>query len=271
MLLPLSGKGKAGVKFQVLRQHVTACLPTAPPPGPATFVIQCVEVLLVMDPPHNEGLTHLLTSAYKDLTAKAKSQADTMFARGLAANLVTNTVMSNSIFDSRVLVRIIVVFQVQLLDIGQVLVKEEEWEDEQKIAQARATIEPFILNLVKKRMYTSAVQLLKEFDLQDCTPQEFLVTMVNHNEADLAGQWAAHLGKEMLCFLVRQCTEMGHYKVAYKFVERYQLSKDFPDAYQLYRRRYSLAPFAFCTQNFRVNSPQQLLNLQNRSLNLTGA
>lgn len=52
------GKGKAVVKFKALRHQVIEALPTAPPPGPATYIMHCLNVLRLVDAPYDEGLSH---------------------------------------------------------------------------------------------------------------------------------------------------------------------------------------------------------------------
>lgn len=200
----------------------------------------------MMDQPYNVGLCSLFILSYTAVSAEARSEADTILAQGLAANLVIDCVKNNIVVDPKVLVRIVDAFVVQLVDIGQVLEQSEDERkmDEEKIAQAKALIVPYILNLADERKYTIALQLLKNFDIRDCTPIEFLGTVVDRHEVELAGEWAAHLemgkDKHMLSFLVKYRTDKGDYEAAYNLVERYQLSEDFPQAYQQYKRRYTL-------------------------------
>ncbi|OAE19256.1 hypothetical protein AXG93_3507s1280 [Marchantia polymorpha subsp. ruderalis] len=230
------GKERAAKKFQALRMLVTSSLPSAPPPGPATFTVKCLETLLTMEPPFNEGLSHLLTSAINHLDACHKTAEDVNYSRRLAAFMFKNAVTGVILLDARILVRLVVVFGIQLKDVGEVATPFDA-DEEKRVQEAKEIVAPFILSLVKDRAYTSAVALLKQFDLQDCTPRDFLATMVTDGEPDLAGQWAAHMGVDMCCYLVQQCTEMGMYKVAHRLVQRYKLENQFPDAYLLYKQR----------------------------------
>lgn len=218
---------------------VTSSLPSAPPPGPATFTVKCLETLLTMEPPFNEGLSHLLTSAINHLDACHKTAEDVNYSRRLAAFMFKNAVTGVILLDARILVRLVVVFGIQLKDVGEVATPFDA-DEEKRVQEAKEIVAPFILSLVKDRAYTSAVALLKQFDLQDCTPRDFLATMVTDGEPDLAGQWAAHMGVDMCCYLVQQCTEMGMYKVAHRLVQRYKLENQFPDAYLLYKQRYEI-------------------------------
>ncbi|KAL3688911.1 hypothetical protein R1sor_015220 [Riccia sorocarpa] len=229
------GKERAAKKFQSLRIRVTLSLPTAPPPGPSTFAVKCLEALLSLDPPFNEGLSHLLTSAINHLDSRFKTDEDVKYSRRLAAFMFKNAVTGVIFLDARILVRLVVVFGIQLKDVGEVATPFDA-DENSRIQVAKDLVSPFILSLVKDRAYTSAVALLKQFDLQDCTPRDFLTTMVTDGEPDLAGQWAAHMGIDMCCYLVQQCTEMGQYKVAHRLVQRYKLEHHFPDSYILYKQ-----------------------------------
>eukprot|EP00249_Psilotum_nudum_P010644 c22674_g1_i1 orf=371-2185(+) len=231
----IHGKGKSGVKFHDLRTQIVKSLPSAPPPGPATFVAHCVKALLIVEAPHNEGLSHLLTSALSRLDLADRPPKDAVIARKLAASLIYSALVGPSNLEARIIVRLVLVFGIELKDVAEAM-KVHEIGKGEKVGEAKAIVEPFILNLIKARSYNCAVSLMKQFNLQECTSQDFLISMVSDGKPELAGQWAAHLGKDMVCFLVQQCTEMGMLKMAYKFVQQYELHEEFPDAYYMYRQ-----------------------------------
>ncbi|KAL2631028.1 hypothetical protein R1flu_015714 [Riccia fluitans] len=229
------GKESASKKFQALRTLVTLSLPTAPPPGPSTFTVKCLEALVAMDPPFNEGLSHLLTSAINHLDSRFKTEEDVKCSRRLAAFMLRNAVTGVIVLNARILVKLVVVFGIQLKDVGEVATALDA-DESAKIQEAKELVAPFILGLVRERGYTSAVALLKQFDLQDCMPRDFLITMVTDGEPDLAGQWAAHMGIDMCCYLVQRCIVMGQYKLAHRLVQRHKLEHHFPDSYILYKQ-----------------------------------
>ncbi|KAH9320808.1 hypothetical protein KI387_015447, partial [Taxus chinensis] len=229
------GNGKAIIKFQALRQQVIHALSSAPPPGPATYVVYCLNTLLLLDTNDNEALSHLLTSALTSLDKVNKSLADAAEARILASKLFQNVITGSVILGVRILVKVATVFEIQLRDIGKV-VHTPALDETEKIKKIKICLEQFILRLIKSRLYTSAVALLKQFSLQHSTPHDFLVAMINDNQFDAAEEWAVYMGKYMICSLVRHCTEMGMFKKAYKIVEKYNLQLKFPDAYHQYRK-----------------------------------
>lgn len=231
----MHGKGKSGSKFQAIRKQIMVALPTAPPPGPSTFVVNCLQALLLVEPPFDEGLSHLLISALGQLDPSKRPAYDAVVARGLAASLFYKAVARNVHLEPRIMVKLPVVFDFQLKDVGGAM-SFQELGDESKTSVARALIESCVVDLIKTRSYKSAVTLLQQFNLQKCDSQDFVITMATDGHADLAGQWAAYLGKDMLKFLVHRCTEMGEFKIAYKVVQCYKLEEDFPDAYHLYRQ-----------------------------------
>ncbi|XP_057848871.1 uncharacterized protein LOC131059841 isoform X2 [Cryptomeria japonica] len=227
--------GKAIVKFQALRQQVIHALPSAPPPGPATYVVSCLNALLVLDADSNEALSHLLTSALSSLDKVNMSIADSAEARILASKLFQNVITGSVTLRVRVLVKLATVFGIRLRDIREV-VHTPELDEAEKNMKVTTCIEKYILGLIKLRLYTSAVALLKQFSLQHSSSHDFLLAMIHDNQFEAAEEWAAYMGKYMICSLIRHLTEMGMFKKAYKNVEKYNLLQEFPGAYHQYRK-----------------------------------
>eukprot|EP01018_Ginkgo_biloba_P028299 Gb_05735 [translate_table: standard] len=225
-------KGKAVVKFQALRQQVIGALPSAPPPGPATYVIHCLNVLLLIEPPYSEGLSHLLTSALSHVDNRPFD--DAIQARKLAAQLFASVIAGSVTLEERILIKMATVFDIRLDDLVAVIYGPAL--DAENFEKAKAILEAFILTLIRSRLYSSAVSLLKQFALQHSTPQEFLVAMIRDNQVEAAEQWAAYMGKHMICSLVQHCINMSMFKKAYKIVQKYKLKPEFPDAYYQYRK-----------------------------------
>lgn len=227
--------GKTIVKFQALRQQVIHALSSAPPPGPATYVVSCLNALLLLDADSNETLSHLLTSALSSLDKVNMSIADSTEARILASKLFHNVIKGSVTLSVRVLVKIATVFGIQLRDIAGVM-HTPALDEAEKIVKAKTCIEQFILGLIKLRLYTSAVALLKQFSFQHSSSHEFLLVMIHANQFEAAEEWVAYMGKDMICSLIRHCTELGMFKKAYKSVEKYNLQQEFPGAYHQYRK-----------------------------------
>lgn len=229
------GNGKAIVKFQVLRRQVIIALASAPPPGPATYVVYCLSILNLIDTHSNEALSHLLTSALTCLDKNTKSLADAAEARMLASKVFLNVITGTVTVGERILVKWATVFGVQLKDIGKI-VHMPLLDEAEKIQKVKACLELFILRLIKSRLYTSAVALIKQFSLQHSSPDDFLVAMICDNQFEAAEEWAVYMGKAMICSLVKQCMEMTLFKRAYNIVKKYDLQLEFPDAYHQYRK-----------------------------------
>ena len=102
---------------------------------------------------------------------------------------------------------------------------------------SRKVVQNFLMALIRRKAYTSAVALMKQLGCQLELAREALVGMVRDNQAELAAEWAGHLGRDTCRFLVRQCTEEGQFKAAYQTVQKYGLAEEFPEAYLLYRKR----------------------------------
>ena len=104
------GSGKIIVRFQALRQQVIHALSSAPPPGPATYVVSCLNALLLLDADNNETLSHLLTLALSSLDKVNISIADSTEAQILASKLFHNVIKGLVTLSVHVLVKIAIVF-----------------------------------------------------------------------------------------------------------------------------------------------------------------
>ncbi|XP_057856610.2 uncharacterized protein LOC131065979 isoform X1 [Cryptomeria japonica] len=228
------GKGKAVMKFQTLRRQVMEALPSAPSPGPSTYVMHCLNVLLLVDAPYGEGLSHLLTSALSSLDKLNRPLADAAEARKLAAQLFNRVVVGSVNLEERILIKVATVFDVGLDDLVEALYSSTL--ESEKPVKAKINVEAFILKLIRSRNYSSAVALLKQFSLQHSTPHEFLDTMIHDNQVEVAEQWASYMGKDMICSLVQHLNNMKMFKKAYNIVNKYKLKQEFPDSYYHYKR-----------------------------------
>lgn len=228
------GKGKAVVKFKALRHQVIEALPTAPPPGPATYIMHCLNVLRLVDAPYDEGLSHLLTSALSCLDKLKRTLNDDSEARKLAAELFNSVILGSVVLNERILVKLATVFKIEMKDL-----KEAAYTsilDSEKFEKVKTSLEAFILRLIRARLYPSAVALLKQFALQHTTPKEFLVTMTHDNQVEVAEQWAVYMGKDMICSLVQNLINKKMFKKAYKMVQKYKLKPEFPGVYYQYKK-----------------------------------
>jgi len=228
------GKGKAVVKFKALRHQVIEALPSAPPPGPATYIIHCLNVLLLVDAPYDEGLSHLLTSALSCLDKLNRTVNDDSESRKLAAQLFNSVILGSVALNERILVKLATVFKIEMKDLKEAAYTSTL--DSEKFEKVKTSLEAFILRLIRARLYPSAVALLKQFSLQHSTPKEFLVTMTHDNQVEVAEQWAVYMGKDMICSLVQHLINKKMFKKAYKMVQKYKLKPEFPGVYYQYKK-----------------------------------
>lgn len=229
------GSGKSGSNYQALRNQMVKSLPTAPPPGPATFIAKCLEALVHVGQPVGEGLSHLLISALGVSDRSNWPSEDASTARGLGGSLFCDALRGKIQLEPRIVVKLPGAFGFELEDIGDILIVGK-YDETTQLEAAKEFVDQYILDLLKRRLYTGAVTLLKNFNLKSCDYQSLIETILDDGQASLAVEWASHLGKEMVTFLVQHCTEVGMFKVAYKVVRQHKLEADFPDAYYLYRQ-----------------------------------
>ncbi|KAH7299213.1 hypothetical protein KP509_24G000400 [Ceratopteris richardii] len=225
-------KGKSTAKFHAIRKQIIQSLPTSPEPGPATFVARCLEALKLLGCPHNEGFGHLLTCAFNRVGLTNCSPQDSAAAKKIAASSVYSILKGETNLGHRITAKIIVVFDVQLSDIADVM----NIANDKNMQQVEALIEPLVISLIKSHSYNIASSLTKHLNLPNFSSEDFLARMVDEGDERLAGQWACHLGKDILCCLVHYCINAGMFKEAYKYVQNYQLSSTFPEARRLYKQ-----------------------------------
>ncbi|KAI4301716.1 hypothetical protein L6164_034967 [Bauhinia variegata] len=89
------GTCKATAKFRALEHHVHLVLHNDPKPGPATFVIHCL-YLLPLFGEHNEGLSHLVSSALQRFLKRQITSEDSQEVKDLAARLFLDIVGGQS-------------------------------------------------------------------------------------------------------------------------------------------------------------------------------
>eukprot|EP00250_Pteridium_aquilinum_P002825 c13048_g2_i1 orf=249-824(+) len=153
----IHGRGKSTAKFHAIRKQIIQSLPSAPAPGPATFVIRCLEALILIEAPYSEGLAHLLTSALNRVSRESRSPQDSALAKRLAASLVCTSLKGKGNLDDRIVVKIVEVFDVQMSDVAEAL----DISDDDRMSQAEALVEPLVVNLIKSHSYNGATALIK--------------------------------------------------------------------------------------------------------------
>ncbi|CAH2046829.1 unnamed protein product [Thlaspi arvense] len=99
----IHGSIKATKKFQALQHRVHQVLANKPQPGPATFIVQCLNVLPVFGT-YGEGFSHLVISSlrrYFKTASEQTSEEDVSSARRLAARLFVAIVGGSVAYDEK--------------------------------------------------------------------------------------------------------------------------------------------------------------------------
>lgn len=225
----ISGSCKATKKFQDLQHRVHQVLANKPQPGPATFIVQCLNVLPVFGI-YGEGFSHLVISAlrrfFKSASAPA-SQEDMSSARRLAARLFLATVGGSVAYDEKVMVNTLKVFDVGLTSIDEALPELEVWHGH-GFSCGTAFLEQYISDLIKSKSFMTAVSLLEHFSLR-FPGHTFLQQMVEDKDFQAAERWATFMGKPSLCILVEEYGSRNMLKQAYNVIKKNNLQQDFPD------------------------------------------
>ena len=76
-------------------------------------------------------------------------------------------------------------------------------DEAEKIQKVKKCLELLILRLIKSRLYTSVVALLKQFSLQHSSSHDFLVSMICDDQFEASEGWAVYMGKAMIYSLVQ--------------------------------------------------------------------
>ena len=85
-----------------------------PPPGPATYIMHCLNVLLLVDAPYDEGLSHLLTSTLSCLDKLNRTLDEDSESRKLAAQLFNSVIVGPVALNERILVKLATVSKIDI-------------------------------------------------------------------------------------------------------------------------------------------------------------
>lgn len=226
----ISGSNKATKKFQALQYQVHQVLANKPQPGPATFIVQCLDVLPVFGTTYGEGFSHLLISSlrrYFKTASSQTSQEDMCSARRLAATLFLAIVGGFVAYDEKVMVNTLKVFDVGLTNIDEALLSSAS-EVGFACGGGSAFLERYISDLIKSKSFMTAVSLLEHFSLS-FPGDAFLQQMVEEKDFLAAEKWATFMGRPSLCLLVQEYGSRNMLKQAYNVIKKNYLQQDFPD------------------------------------------
>nr|GMD47026.1 werner syndrome-like exonuclease [Ipomoea batatas] len=230
----LVGTCKATTKFRALQQVVVQVLYNGPQPGPAVFAAQCLYVLPIFES-YCEGFSHLILSALRRFMKLGSTQMDILDAKCCAAKLFLDIVGRRLIYDERIMVKIVEVFNVDLSNIGKAICGSHA-NNETGQQTAKIFVQQYILNLIDCNSYMTAVSLLEQFSLRGLE-ESFLLRMMDNKEYKAAEKWATFMGKQYLCTLVQEYIDRKLENDAYEVIRKNNLREEFPEAYHQGKER----------------------------------
>uniref|UniRef100_A0A5B7B9X1 3'-5' exonuclease domain-containing protein n=1 Tax=Davidia involucrata TaxID=16924 RepID=A0A5B7B9X1_DAVIN len=223
-----SGTCKATKKFRALQQQVHQVLYNAPQPGPAVFVAHCLSVLPIFES-YCEGFCHLIISALRRFLKVGTTPEDLLESKFLAARLFLNIVGGSEIYDERILIKILEVFDVGLTDIEKVMCNSDV-KNNSNLGTAKTFVEQYIFELIESESYMTAVTLLEHFSIRQ-SGESFLLKMLQNKQHRAAEKWATFMGKPMLCVLIQEYIDRKVLKHAYEIIKKNNLRQEFSEVY----------------------------------------
>ncbi|XP_004495673.1 uncharacterized protein [Cicer arietinum] len=228
---PCIGKCKATVKFRALQEQLCLVLQNDPKPGPATFIVQCLYVSPLYEN-QSQGFTHLIISSFRRFLKRSTSTTseDSLDVKNSAAYLLIDIIRGHIKHDEMIVMKILETFDVKLTNVEKALCQNKE-NVCLSCGMAKELIEQYTFELVKSRLYTTAVTLIEHFSIGQYG-QSFLLDMIKSNQFKAAEKWATFMGQPMLSILVEEFVKRNMLKDAYEIIKKNNLKQDFPDVYK---------------------------------------
>ncbi|XP_026433878.1 uncharacterized protein LOC113331383 [Papaver somniferum] len=110
------GTEQATKKLQVLQQQVHLVVQLSPQPGPATFLLQCLYVIPVLEPLYTEFFSHLIISSLCRLLEDIPTESE---VKKLAAKIFLDVTSGFVSHEERVLKELLEVVDVKLENIAE--------------------------------------------------------------------------------------------------------------------------------------------------------
>lgn len=221
------GTYKASVKFHALQQQLYQVFVNNSQNGPPIFIVHCLSLLPIFEA-DSDGFSHLVLSALRRFMKIGNLDDDSLKAKLFAAKLFLDIIGGTVNHGEGVLIKIVQVFDVKLSDIDKVMsdlsVEVKHKEDAAKV------VEQYVYELIKLQSYVTAVDLLIHFSIHQ-SGESFLVKMMDCRQWKAAEKWAIHMGKPILCLLVREYVKQKLLKPAYDIIKKNNLHQEFPELY----------------------------------------
>ncbi|VFR01718.1 unnamed protein product [Cuscuta campestris] len=228
------GTRKSSPKFRALQQVLVQGFQNGPQPGPAVFAAQCFYVLPIVNV-YLQGFSHLIISSFERFLKMESTQTNIFDAKIWSAKLFVNIARCRLNYDEKILVKIVDVFKVDLSNIGKAICGSHV---NSEIGQQTAEIfvQQYILKLIERSSYTSAVFLLEHFSIRELE-DSFLLRLMDSKEYKAAEKWATFMGKQHLCVLVQECFDRKLDSYAYEVISKNNMREEFPVVYHQRKER----------------------------------
>lgn len=177
----------------------------------------------------------MIISALRRFLKVAVTSEDLAEAKDLAAQLFLDIVGSSVNHDEGVVVKILEVFDVQLVNIEKAMCTLKA-KDDYSFDSAKNFVERYIYELIESQSYMNAVTLLEHFSIRQ-SGESFLNTMMQNNDFKAAEKWATFMGKPLLCVLVKAYIDRNMLNNAYQTIKKNNLRQDFPNVYHKCKER----------------------------------
>ncbi|KAG8363874.1 hypothetical protein BUALT_Bualt19G0067900 [Buddleja alternifolia] len=227
----IHGTCKASAKFRALQHQVHLVLANNSQYGPATLIAHCLYILPIFGS-YCEGISHLVLSSLRRFLKMGHNDEDLLEAKICAAKLFLGIVDGTLAYDEGVLIKILEVFDIDLMDIEKVMCGTRST----KADTAKEVVEKYVTKLIDLESYTIAVDVLINFSIRQFG-ESFLLKMMECRQFKAAEKWATHMGKSMLCLLVQEYVDKKLFKPAYDVIKKNNLRQEFPELYHQSKER----------------------------------
>ena len=166
-----------------------------------------------------------------------KVSAITPDSKRIAAKLFLDILSGLVSHEERILLKLLEVFNVELQDLAEALCDSEVNDD--CLEKAESEIAKHISGFLESKSYMTAISLLERFPVhQKCLPSQSLLDILfEEKQFAAADKLAASIGGVMIHVLVQKYVDMKMLKEAYIVVKKNDLRQEFPDVYNLYKKR----------------------------------
>lgn len=198
------------------------------------MIAHCLYLLPVFES-YREGFSHLVISSLCRFLKTGSNDEDVVKAKELGTKLFLDIINGTLGHDNGVLIKIVQVFNINLTDIDN-LMCDVSMKSNLGADSAKEVVEQYVVKLMEFQSYMTAVDLLIHFSICD-SGESYLLKMMGCGQMKAAEKWATHLGKPMLCLLVREYVDQKSLQPAYDIINKNNLRQEFPKLHHQSKER----------------------------------